>query len=113
MSSRYSLARDLDELERMTERLHDYVLSDTLYMSIGGGFLRSGAIPQLTLGNLLLRRRRLQALRIPLDAAQRARLETALSEHDAIQRDWTLHYEKKLRQELPARLKLLSAFLAD
>ena len=38
MSSRYSLSRDLDELERMTERLQDYVLGDVLYLSIGAGY---------------------------------------------------------------------------
>lgn len=113
MSTKYSVKHDLDELERMTERLVDYVLGDTLYLSIGGGFTRSGATPQLTIGNALLRRRRLQALRALLDAAQAARLDAVLAQHDAIQREWRLHYEKKLRRELPARLKLLRGFLYD
>lgn len=113
MSSRYSLARDLDELERMTERLRDYVLGDALYMSIGGGFARGASMPQLTIGNLLLRRRRLCQLRTKLDSAQDARLSKALARHKAIQREWRLHYENKLKQEVPARLRLLRAFLFD
>ena len=97
----------------MTERLQDYVLGDVLYLSIGAGFLRSGATPQLTIGNLLLRRRRLSQLRAELDAKQDARLEAALGQHDRVQREWTVHYENKLKQELPARLKLLRSFLFD
>ena len=66
MSTRYALERDLDELERMTERLQEYLLGDQLYLSIGAGFLRGGSMPQMTLGALLLRRRRLSALRARL-----------------------------------------------
>ena len=84
-----------------------------LYLSIGAGFLRSGATPQLTIGNLLLRRRRLSQLRAELDAKQDARLEAALGQHDRVQREWTVHYENKLKQELRARLKLLRSFLFD
>ncbi len=113
MSSRYSLARDLDEFERMTERLGDYLLGDTLYLSIGGGLLRGGATPQLTIGNLLLRRRRLRELRAQLNDEQDARLSKALARHIALQRDWRLHYGDKLGREVPARLRLLLSFLYD
>ncbi len=113
MSTRYALARDLDELERMTERLQEYILGDKLYVSIGAGFIRGGSMPQMTLGALLLRRRRLSSLRARLDAGQAARLDAALADHNSAQREWTLHYEKKLRQEAPARLKLMRAFFLD
>jgi len=113
MSARYALERDLDELERMTERLQDYVLGDQLYMSIGAGFIRGDSMPQMTLGALLMRRRRLTALRARLDSGPADRLQAALPEHDSIQREWTLHYEKKLRQEAPARLKLMRAFFLE
>ena len=113
MSRRYALARDLDELERMTERLQEYILSDQLYLSIGAGFIRGDSMPQMTLGALLLRRRRLSSLRARLDAGQAARLDAALADHDSSQREWTLHYEKKLRGEAPARLKLMRAFFLD
>ena len=74
MSTRYSLERDLDELERMAERLHEYLLGDVLYLSIGAGFIRGDSMPQLTSGALLLRRRRLTSLRPRLDSKQTARL---------------------------------------
>lgn len=113
MSRRYALERDLDELERMTERLQEYILGDQLYLSIGAGFIRGGSMPQMTLGALLLRRRRLTSLRARLDSEQAARLEAALARHNSSQREWTLHYEKKLRGEAPARLKLMRAFFLD
>ncbi len=113
MSRRYALERDLDELQRMTERLQEYILGDQLYLSIGAGFIRGDSMPQMTLGATLLRRRRLASLRARLDAGQAARLEAALAEHDSSQREWTLHYEKKLRGEAPARLKLMRAFFLD
>ena len=113
MSSRYSIERDLDELERMVESLRDYVLSDALYMPIGGGFFRAASMPQLTLGNLLLRRRRLSILRSSLSSAMEPRLDAALRQHDTVQGEWTVHYEKKLQQETPSRLKLMAAFFRD
>ena len=113
MSTRYSLERDLDELERMTERLQEYLLGDVLYLSIGAGFIRGDSMPQLTSGALLLRRRRLTSLRPRLDSKQRARLGAALAQHDDVQREWALHYEKKLKQEVPARLKVMRGFYLD
>ena len=79
------------------------------------GILTLGAAtPQLTIGNLLLRRRRLSQLRAELDAKQDARLEAALSQHGTLQREWTRHYEDKLKQELPARLEsYCRSFLFD
>lgn len=112
MSAKYDLARDLSQLERMTESLPDYLLGDALYMPVGG-FFRASTMPQLTLGALLLRRRRLFELRSALKRAQAARLDAALRLHDQAQAEWTLHYEKKLKQEAPARLKLMRAFFAD
>ncbi len=113
MSATYSFERDLDELERMTEGLQAYLLSDALYLPIGGGSYRGGSTAQLTAGSLLLRRRRLLQLRSGLNPAQQARLTTALKWHDDIQSEWTLHYEQKLKQEVPARLKMMTSFFRD
>lgn len=112
MSTKYDLARDLSQLERMTENLPDYLLGDALYGPVGGFFSKS-TMPQLTLGALLLRRRRLSELRSSLKRRQAARLDAALRLHDQAQAEWTLHYERKLKQEVPSRLKVMRAFFAD
>ena len=113
MSAKYSAKRDLDELAQMGDKLQEYVLGDALYMPVGGGFFRGSSTPQLTTGAFLLRRRRLSLLKQKLHAAQKAQLEATLAQHDDIQREWRLHYEKKLGREAHSRLKLMAAFFRD
>lgn len=113
MSSRYSLARDLDELERMVERLGDYLLGDAMYLPVSGGFFRGSSTPQMTIGALLLRRRRLRHLRAKLKRAEGHRLDAALAQHADLQREWTLHYEKKLGREVPMRLQVMAGFFRE
>ena len=113
MSSNYTIKRDLEELVQMSDKLREYILSDALYMPVSGGFFRGGGTPQLTTGALLLRRRRLSLLRDALDAAAQARLDATVAQHDEIQREWTLHYEKKLQQEVNSRLKMMVAFFRE
>ncbi len=45
--------------------------------------------------------------------AQASRLDAALRQQGQAQAEWTLHYEKKLKQEAPSRLKVMRAFFAD
>ena len=113
MSSCYSLARDLDEFEQMVERLEDYLLGDAMYLPLGGGFFRGSSTPQMTLGALLLRRRRLRHLRAKLKRADAVRLDAALAQHGRLQQEWTLHYDKKLRQEVPLRLRVMAGFFRE
>lgn len=113
MSSRYSLRRDLDEMERMVERLGDYLLGDAMYLSIGVAAFRGSSSPQMTIGALLLRRRRLMRLRAKLKRADGIRFDAALVEHSKLQREWTLHYEQKLLREIPMRLRLMAAFFRE
>jgi hypothetical protein len=113
MSTRYALARDLDEFEQMVERLEDYLLGDAMYRPLGGGFFRGSSTPQLTLGALLLRRRRLCQLRAKLKRIDAARLDAALAQHGGLQQAWTLHYDKKLKQEVPSRLKVMAGFFRE
>jgi len=113
MSSRYSLKRDLDELERMVARLGDYLLGNEMYLSIGGGAFRGLSAPQLTIGALLLRRRRLTQLRAKLKRADGIRLDAALADHDDLRREWTLHYEQKLQREVPSRLRVMAGFFRE
>ncbi|MCY4021254.1 MAG: hypothetical protein OXG39_17745 [Chloroflexi bacterium] len=113
MSSNYAIKRDLEELVQMSDKLHEYMLSDALYMPVSGGFFRGSSTPQLTTGAFLLRRRRLSRLRESLDAGQRALLDATLKQHDDMQREWRLHYEKKLQQEVNSRLKMMVAFFRE
>jgi len=113
MSSRYSLKRDLDELERMVLRLGDYLLGNEMYLSIGGGAFRGLSAPQLTIGALLLRRRRLTQLRAKLKRADGIRLDAALADHDDLRREWSLHYERKLQREVPSRLRVMAGFFRE
>ena len=113
MAARYSLKRDLDELERMVGRLGDYLLGDAMYLPVGGGFFRGSSSPQMTIGALLLRRRRLRHLRAKLKRADGKRLDAALAEHDDLQREWTLHYEQKLQREVPSRLRVMAGFFRE
>ncbi len=113
MSAKYSVKRDLDELVQMGDKLQEYILGDALYMPVGGGFYRGSSTPQLTTGAFLLRRRRLSLLKRQLDTAQKAQLEATLAQHDNTQREWRLHYEKKLGRESQSRLKMMAAFFRD
>lgn len=113
MSSRYSLARDLNEFEQMVERLEDYLLGDAMYLPVGGGFFRGSSTPQMTLGALLLRRRRLRRLRSKLKRADGIRLDATQAQHCHLQQEWTLHYDQKLRQEVPARLRVMAGFFRE
>ena len=113
MTRQYSLERDLSELEAMVERLGDYVLGDKLFLPLTVSYARRSVTPQLSMGAMLLRRRRLGCLRESLRSTQLSRLNAALDQHDALQREWSLHYEKKLKAELPARIRQMGAFFRD
>lgn len=113
MAREYSLERDLAELELMAERLEGFVLGDKLYLPLSAGYSRTSTAPQLSAGALLLRRRRLKRLSASLNPGQQKRLDSALAQHDAVQREWTVHYESKLKREVPARLRQMRAFFRD
>ena len=97
----------------MVERLGDYLLGDAMYLPVGGGFFRGSSTPQMTIGALLLRRRRLTWLRAKLKRADGIRLDAALAQHEDLQREWTLHYEQKLQREVPIRLKGMAGFFRE
>ncbi len=65
-------------------------------------------------GELLLRRRRLSLLLADEgDATQRARLAEIAAQHEAVCREWSVHYRRKLNAELDWRARRLRAFLQD
>jgi len=110
MSSRYQIDADLREAKTLAEGLKNYLRGPELYGQAGGFF---SAMPSLTVGALLLRLRRLEALRPQLDARQRATLERARRLHDEAQREWRQHYEQKVIREVQSRLEAIRPFLKE
>ncbi len=109
---KYSIDNDLKEAQRMVEALETYIYQDQLYMPISGGGIFS-PMPALTVGAVLLRLRRLRALREQLSPAQQATLDGLAAQHEKVWNEWRVHYEKKLMEEAQSRLKLLSSYLQD
>ncbi|MCY4105732.1 MAG: hypothetical protein OXG02_03395 [Chloroflexi bacterium] len=92
--------------------IYEERLTGDLY---GGAFSRRGRNkPQLALGEFLLRRRRL-AHWLPErgDAAQQAQWKEISERQETIQREWRVHYQRKLREELAWRGRRLQAFLRE
>lgn len=102
----------LDYIKAGIDQLEDYLLSDLLYWPAGA---RAAAgfppYPQLTLGNLLLFLH--QAMALTRDAQDARRLAQYRSDLDAIHTRWSMHWQKKARVEVQARLKLWRDFLQD
>jgi hypothetical protein len=107
-----NLDRDLKEAGDMAAGLADYLRGDQVYGSIGGMF-GSGNQPALTVGALLLRLRRLHALQDKLTDAQRAQLAAVEAQHEAVRREWSVHYEEKLLREANSRLDAMRAYFEE
>lgn len=110
MSSRYQIDADLREAKALAEGLKGYLRGPELYGQAGGFF---SSMPSLTVGALLLRLRRLQALHPQLDSRQRAILEQVVQQHDEAQREWRQHYERKVIREAQSRLEAMRPFLKE
>jgi hypothetical protein len=104
---KYSFESDLKEAEAMAAALTPYVYGEDLYGRMGGNS------PMLTLGALLLRIRRLNALQDKMTTAQRMRLQKVVDQHDSVAREWHTHYEAKLLREANSRLDDLQTYLKE
>jgi hypothetical protein len=103
----YSIDSDLKEAQTMAAALNPYIYEDELYGKVGAN------LPQLTLGALLLRLRRLQVLRGQMSASQKTVLEQIIAQHNSVHREWTSHYNKKLEQEVNARARDIQTYLKE
>lgn len=110
MSANYSISNDLREAEAMIEGLSDYVRGDDLYAQTGGMFSNQ---PSLTAGALLMRLRRLDALRSEMTDKQRRTLDTLQQTHQQVRDEWALHYEKKLIREAQSRIDAMKRFFEE
>src|SRR3990172_2368406 len=114
VSEKYSIDRDLKETEAMAGALASYVRSDELYGRVGSGGMFAGRdMPSLTVGALLMRLRRLNALRDEMTDSQVARLKKAESQHGAVSNEWRRHYQQKMLREANSRLDAMSAFFDE
>lgn len=109
----YSLDEDLHEAEEMVKGFESYLEGNEVYGRVGGGFFGGGNMPALTAGALVMRLRRLQALQAGMSLAQQSRLENALSQFEAITREWHVHYEQKLLREANSRLDAMRSFFQE
>ncbi len=110
----YSVARDLEEARAMVDRLERYVRGNDLYGRAGsGGMFSMTQMPSLTLGALLMRLRRLEALRSTLTPEQQTELDQLLAANAKTQKEWREHYQSKLEREAVSRLKAMSTFFEE
>lgn len=109
---RYSIDTDLKEAAAMAQSLLPYVHEDALYGQAGsGGFFSK--LPSLTVGALVMRLRRLEALRPTMTAAQTRHLDEIVARDAQVRRDWRVHYEAKMQREVQSRLNAMAAFFEE
>jgi hypothetical protein len=114
MAERYTIQQDLREAKAMAESLGRYVQGDQLYGTVGGGgFFSGGRMPSLTVGALVMRLRRLEALEGRMSVEQRQTLRDIQQQHEAVRKEWRYHYEQKMTWEANSRLDAMRAFFEE
>ena len=103
----YSIDLDLTELKTMVDNLTPYIYEDELYGKVNLPAAR------LTPGAILLRLRRLQALRGQMSAAQAAQLDTIAVLYEATRKEWAVAFNKKLVHEAESRLRDVQTYLNE
>ena len=107
------LERDLLIVEAIVFDLRPYLLSTVLYWPLTAPTGSLTLLPRGTLGGLLLRLHRLDALRERLSGGQAQRLGTA---HAAVSEQlgsWRVQAEDKAMREMSSRLHAWDAFLEE
>ncbi len=107
-----SFEYDLRYLQAGVEELENYLLSDDIFWPID---IRPPAgepgYPQLTLGGMLLSRKRLSAYnKAPKQAAQ---VEKLITDMDKIRSNWRVAWEKKAGRSFGVRLKMWRDFIEE
>lgn len=107
----YSITNDLHELEQMLRSFESYLKGDQIYGSVGGGFFTGGNNPQLTVGAVLLRLRRLQSLVEAHD--HRQKLSTLKEQHNTIYQQHRNRYVDRMQREAHSRLDAMRRFFEE
>ncbi|MBN8618111.1 MAG: hypothetical protein J0L63_04350 [Anaerolineae bacterium] len=103
----YSIDLDLKEVKAMVDHLVPYIYEDDLYGKITLDSAR------LTPGAILLRLRRLNALRDQMSTAQAAQLDRISATNDKVRQEWAVAYGRKMVREAEARLRDLNTYLKE
>lgn len=109
----YNITTDLNELKRMINSFEDYLRRNELYGTIGGGFLTGGSNPQLTVGAVVMRLRRLEALRDQLNDSQQSQLSQLEARHAEIRATQSEPYLTKIEREAHSRLNAMERFFEE
>lgn len=103
---------DLRYLKAGIEELQSYLLSDHLYWSLDAKTMANEpAFPNLTLGNLLLSKARLQARHLTLE--QDVQLGAVLPVFEQLRSQWRSAWSKKAERSLYSRLNMWRDFLDE
>lgn len=103
---------DLKYLQAGLVDLEGYLLSNELYWPTGANPPAGGRpYPRLTLGNMQLSRKRLEAE--PLTSEQREELDRLTAKMDETHKQWQSAWEAKAARELTARINLWRDYLED
>jgi len=103
---------DLEYLKASLPSLENYLLSNEVYWPIGQAApFGQPDYPRLTLGALLLARKRLQAL--SLSGNQKDRFAQITTQIDQLRSSWRVAWAQKAKKEYRARLNLWRDFLDE
>lgn len=109
----YTIDQDIKELRAMVDVLDPYVYENQLFKRIGGSAFSTSNMPYMTIGSVLLRLRRLDAVTDQMTEAQRRDFQAAEAVNQRVYDAWTTHYRKKMVEEGLSRLKTMHSFFND
>lgn len=97
----------------MADELEIYLQRDVLYWQMDAHGFLSSRFPKMTLGGLLLRLHRLEALRERLSPEQCTALDVLHRRVEAIIGHWPSAYGAKLQREIEARLNAWARYITE
>ncbi len=104
---RQTVKRDLAILEMMVAEMNAYLMSEATHWT-----MEKGDMPKLTVGGCLMRCQRLPGVRDQLTEKAQQRLDKALQTFANALSENVVRFEKRMHQELHARLADWSNYLA-
>lgn len=107
------LERDLQIVEATAADLKAHLLGETIYWTLNSQPTTTFLLPKGTLGGLLLRLHRLNALRGRLESRQQERLQEAVERAEQALAAWRTQAEEKALREARARLRAWSTYLEE
>lgn len=105
----YNFQKDLRTLVSMAERLEAYVRDDEIYGNQGS----FAGLIAVTIGGILMRIRRLNALREFIGKSKQAALDLVIQKHESVYQEWTVHYEQKILAEAHSRIDRIAQFIEE